>query len=154
MKSCFNYHSVPGTSYQFPAHTFGKQLRRFQRNWLTKYNGLVYSQVADGGYCKCYVLFTQCETSFQAFGRLVTQPLTNFKKASDILKGHFGRRGRKSYQIAEEKATAFCNVMTKQARCIDRQLSSQRAQMLRKASINCSYHHFLWKASNFFKRSL
>ena len=123
-----DHHSVPGTSYQFPAHTFEKQSRHFQSNWLTKYNGLVYSQVADGEYCECYVLFAQCETSFQAFGRLVTRPLTNFKKASDILKGHFGCRGRKSHQIAAEKATAFCNVMTNQARCIDQQISSQHAQ--------------------------
>ena len=31
------HHFVPGISYQFPAHTFGKQSRRFQKNWLTKY---------------------------------------------------------------------------------------------------------------------
>lgn len=122
-----NHHFVPGTSYQFPAHTFGKQSRRFQSNWLTKYNGLVYSQVADGGYYK-YVLFAQCETSVQAFGTLVNRPLTNFKKASDILKDQFGCRGRKSHQIAVERATALCNVMTNQARSIDQQLSSQCAQ--------------------------
>ena len=51
-----NHHFIPGINYQFPAHTFGKQSRWFQMNWLTKYNGLVYSQVADGGYCKYCVL--------------------------------------------------------------------------------------------------
>ena len=82
-----NHHFVPGIIYQFPViiyqfpvHTFGKQPRHFQSNWLTKY-GLVYSQVADGGYCKYHVLFAKCETSVQAFGTLVNQPLT--KKASD-----------------------------------------------------------------------
>ena len=128
-----NHHFVPGIGYQFPAHTFGKQSRHFQSNWLTKYNGLVYSQAADGGYCKYCVLFAQCEASVQAFGTLVNRPLTNFKKASDILKDHFGCRGRKSHQIAVEKAKAFCNVMTNQARSIDQQLSSQRAQI---AAIN------------------
>ena len=29
-----NHHFVPGTSYQFPARTFGKQSKRFQSNWL------------------------------------------------------------------------------------------------------------------------
>lgn len=125
-----NHHFVPGINYQFPAHTFGKQSRRFQRNWLTKYNGLAYSQNADGGYCKYCVLFAQCEASSQAFGILVNQPLTNFKKASNILIKHFGCKGRKSHQIAVEKAKAFCNVMTNQAVSIDQQLSSQRAQIV------------------------
>ena len=98
------HHFVPGISYQFPAQTFGKQSRRFQRNWLTKYNGLVYSQLADGGYCKYCVLFAQYETSNQAFGTLVNQPLTNFKKASNILIYHFSCNGRKSHQIAVEKS--------------------------------------------------
>ena len=120
-----NHHFVPGNSYQFPAHTFGKQSRCFQRNWLTKYNGLVYSQEADGGYCKFCVLFAQRETSVQSFGTLVNRPLTNFKKASNILTDYFSCRGRKSHQIAVEKASS---VMTNQARSIDQQLSSQRAQ--------------------------
>ena len=94
---------------------------------------MIYSQVADGGYCKYCVLFAQYETSVQAFGTLVNRPLTNFKKASDILKDHFGCGGRKSHQIAVEKAKAFCNVMTNQVRSIDQQLSSLRAQI---AAIN------------------
>ena len=124
-----NHHFLPGASYRFPIHTFGRQSRRFQSIWLAKYNGLVYSQVADGGYCKYCVLFAQCEASFSAFGTLVNRPLTNFKKASNILNNHFGCKGRKSHQIAVKKAKAFCDVMTNQVKSIDQQLNSQHAQI-------------------------
>ena len=75
-----NHHFVPRIGYQFPSHTFGKQSRRFQKQWLSNYNGLVYSEVADGGYCKYCVLFAQCEASFHEFDTLVNRPLTNLKK--------------------------------------------------------------------------
>ena len=39
-----NHHFIPSATYIFPAHTFGKQQRHFQRSWLTKYKGLVYSK--------------------------------------------------------------------------------------------------------------
>ena len=125
-----NHHFVPGVGYQFPSHTFGKQSRRFQKQWLTKYSGLVYSEVADGGYCKYCVLFAQCEASVHAFGALVNRPLTNLKKATNILPDHFSHKGCRSHRIAVEKAKAFCNVMTNQSLSIDQQLSSQRAQVI------------------------
>ena len=110
-----------------------KQARRFQSTWLAKYNGLVYSQAADGGYCKYCVLFAQCEASFSAFGILINRPLANSKKASNILNDHFGSGGCKSHQIAVEKAKAFCDVMTNQVKSTDQQLNSQHAQI---AAIN------------------
>ena len=33
----FNHHFIPSATYKFPGHTFGKQQRHFQRNWLAKY---------------------------------------------------------------------------------------------------------------------
>ena len=71
-----------------------------QDNFKPKYNGLVYSEVADGGYCK-YCVFAQREASFHEFGTLAT----------NILSNHFSSKGHRSHQIAVEKVKAFCNVM-------------------------------------------
>jgi len=73
-----NHHFVPCSTYQFPLHTFGKQQRRFQGSWLSKYNGLVCFKSADGGYCKLCVLFAQNEVKGQQLCTIVNRPLLNF----------------------------------------------------------------------------
>ena len=76
-------HFVP---YVFPSVPCGKQQRSFQRAWLTKYSGLVYSENEGGGYC---VLFGQAPYSVPNFKvTLVTLPLTNLKKATEELREH------------------------------------------------------------------
>ena len=50
-------HFIPAASYKFPCHSINGQKRSFQHSWLSKYNGLVYSESQDGGYCKFCVLF-------------------------------------------------------------------------------------------------
>ena len=122
-----NHHFVPTATYQFPAHTFGKQHRRFQRSWLTRYKGLTYSKSADGGYCKFCVLFAQVEVSGQQLGVLVNRPFTNLKHASEILNGHFSR---KSHLLAVQKAKAFSNVMANKAMSIEQQVNSQVAKTI------------------------
>lgn len=55
------HHFVPSKGYSFPAHIFShrqrQRQRHFQQSWLERYNGLVYSESEDGGYCKFCVLF-------------------------------------------------------------------------------------------------
>ena len=130
-------HCVPGPSYVFPSVACGKQQRSFQRTWLTKYSGLVYSNNEGGGYCKYCVLFGQAPCSVPNFkATLVTLPLTNLKKATEKLREHFygtgGNTPRKYHLKAVEKAESFKSVMENELLSIDQQLSSIRAEIVSK----------------------
>ena len=83
-------HFRPNSSYHFPSILYGSRHRSFQHSWLSQYNGLVYSETKQGGYCKYCVLFGQAPHSVYRFsGTLETQPLCNFQKASEKLREHF-----------------------------------------------------------------
>ena len=148
-------HFVPGPSYVFPPVPCGKQQRSFQRTWLTKYSGLVYSESEGGGYCKYCVLFGQAPYSVPNFkATLVTLPLTNLKKATEKLRGHFygtgGNTPRKYHLQAVEKAESFKSVMENKLLSIDQQLSSIRAKIVsqnrkKMHGRNCN---ILWQAGN------
>ena len=128
-------HFVPGPLYVFPSIPCGKQQRSFQRTWLTKYSGLVYSENKGGGYCKYCVLFGQAPYSVPNFkATLVTLPLTNLKKATEKLREHFygtcGNTARKYHLQAVEKAESFKSVMENKLLSIDQQLSSIHAEIV------------------------
>ena len=86
------YHFVPAKGYKFPNCTFNAQKQQFQMGWLNKYNGLIYSQSQDGGYCLFCVLFGQCEPS--ELEVLLNRSLTKFKNAIEKLNEHFVSKGR------------------------------------------------------------
>ena len=121
---------VPCKGYSFPARIFNHRQRHFQTSWLERYNGLVYSESEDGGYCKFCVLFAKCEASVKELCILVTRPLTNFKKATDKLNEHFSSKGRKFHMASVERAEAFCAVMENRIPSIDHLLNSRRAQLV------------------------
>ena len=77
------HHFKPSPAYQFPLLQCGNQKRSFQHSWLSRYNGLVYSELDKGGYCKYYcILFGQCAYSVSHFiGILISIPLTNLQKS-------------------------------------------------------------------------
>ena len=81
-------HFIPTPNHPYPARTFMGTVRHFQHSWLTKYPGLVYS-LAEGGFCNYCVLFANTDPSVKELGVLVTKPLHNFKKATEILNDHF-----------------------------------------------------------------
>ena len=62
-------------------------MRYFQHSWLQRFNWLVYSREANGGFCLPCMLFGQATDNMDV-GVLVTRPLTNFRKALDDLKSH------------------------------------------------------------------
>ena len=119
-------HFVPTRSFKFPSRLFSGHTRHFQRNWLDQYNGLVYSESEDGGYCKFCVLFGKCGPTMKEFGVLVTRPLTDFKRATEKLHDHF--HCKKFHKAALEAATAFTTTMENPEIAIDRRLSSQRSK--------------------------
>ena len=130
-------HFVPKPSYKFPSIPFGKQNRSFQHSWLTHYNGLVYSELDEGAYCKYCVLFGQAGQTVSDFGgTLITLSLTNLKKASEKLRDHFegntSTTAKKYHLAAVEKAELFKATMEQRIVPVDQQLSYARAETIRK----------------------
>ena len=70
-------HFVPPCNYKFLTRNVGGRGRCFQHSWLEKHNGLVYSELQDGGYCKYCVLFARDGLNI-TLGALVNRPLIDF----------------------------------------------------------------------------
>jgi len=81
-------HLYQSSCFEFPATTdeYGKK-RKFQLAWLNFFSGLVCSKCTNGRFCKYYVLFGWLESG--QLGILVSRPLTNFRKATEILREHY-----------------------------------------------------------------
>ena len=125
-------HFSPNLMYKFPSYDYGNQKRSFQHNWLSRYNGLVYSETGKGGYCKYCVLFGKASCTMQSFtGILIDRPLTNLQKASQKLREHFERTGSdtaKKYHLeAIEKAQTFRKVMENKQIPVNQQLAKIQA---------------------------
>ena len=121
---------VPPSGYQFPTRIISGCKRHFQSGWLTKYNGLVYSESADGGFCKYCVTFAKCGPKVKELGVLVNKPLTNFKKATEKLDEHF--HDKQFHKAAMEAAMLFIKVQKNKSLSIDQQLSNLRRQNVAK----------------------
>ena len=80
---------VPPRGYTYPTRIINGCKRHFQSSWLSNYNGLVYSESADGGFCKYCVAFAKGGPTVKELGVLVNKPLTNFKKGTEKLDKHF-----------------------------------------------------------------
>ena len=77
-----NNHTSPDPLYKFPSSG-----RAFQHQWFAKYPWLRYSNRENGGYClpcTC-MLFSRVKSLRADPGMLVTNPMTNFKKALETL---------------------------------------------------------------------
>lgn len=108
---------VPHSGYNFPIRTINGCKRHFQPKWLEKYNGLVYSESIDGGYCKYCALFAKCGPTVMELGVLVNKPLTNFKKATEKLDKHFFET--QFHKLAVQAAMMFSKVQQNKTLSID-----------------------------------
>ena len=87
-------HFSPDATYKFPLVSHGRQYRSFQHCWPSQYNGLVYSELDKGGYCKYCVLFGRTPSSVSNLtGVLITRLLTHLQMASEKLHEHFTEVG-------------------------------------------------------------
>ena len=118
-------HFVPSRAYKFPSRDFGSRSHTFQHNWLNKFNGLVYSESQNGGYCMYCVLFAKEGGRINTLGALVNTPLIDFKRATEKLTSHFAK---KFHIESVETAESFAAVMKKPELAIDRRLSSERSR--------------------------
>ena len=94
-------HFRPDVNYIFPKGSTG---RSFQFQWLLSFPWLVCSKQADGCFCLPCVLFG----SGQGYhglnpGVLVSRPLTNFKKALEMLHKHSNKEHHKVAIVRAEE---------------------------------------------------
>ena len=111
---------MPHSRYNFPSRTINGCKRHFQSKWLSTYNGLVYSESTNGGYCKYCVLFARYSPKLTELGVFVSKPFTNFKKATEKLNQHFFEK--QFYKSAVETALMFHKVQYNQMPPVDKQL--------------------------------
>lgn len=119
-------HFVPHRNYKFPSRLVGGLHRHFQWIWLGKYNGHVYSESEDGGYCKFCVLFARSGPTLE-LGVLVNRPLINFKRATQKLSDHF--HNKKFHKAAVQEVESFSAVMKDPSIGVDHRLSSHRSRL-------------------------
>ena len=109
--------------------------RSFQASWLERYNGLVYSESEDGGYCKFCILFAKCDSKVKELGTLVSRPFRNFKKSSELLHDDFNDTGKsggkKCHQYAVLDAMQLLSVVEGHHTSIDTQLISDQEKRMR-----------------------
>ena len=115
---------MPHSRYNFPSRTINGCKRHFQSKWLSTYNGLVYSESTNGGYCKYCVLFARCSPNMTQLEVFVSKPFTNFKKATEKLNQHFFEK--QFHKSAVEKALMFHIVQCNQMPSVDKHLNTLR----------------------------
>ena len=120
------HHFTPDSQYKFPRNSCG---RSFQYSWLTKYPWLKYSEQDNGGYCLPCVLFSRSGSLRADPGVLVSNPLTNFRKALELLDKH---GGKEYHKVALVKMDAFLKVMTGQQQSICVQLNDATKKLVAK----------------------
>ena len=133
---------VPHPGYKFPTCSISGSLRHFQPSWLEKYSGLVYSESADGGFCKYCVVFGPCEPPETQLTVLVTKPLVNFKKASEKLDHHF--LISHSHKLAIESARVLQNSKSSHRPTVEYNTSAARSREQIKATVYCGNCNRLW----------
>ena len=102
---------VPPPEYEFPVRVIGGVARRFQ-------HGLVYSESANGGFCKYCFVFGRCGSTTSELGAL-----KNFKKCEKLVE-HFN--SKKFHKEAVKVAMMYIDGQKKEVLPIDQQLSSLR----------------------------
>ena len=106
----------PGYDYKYvPRLEYGKQ-RRFQFDWLTRFEWLVFSVKDNGGYCLPCVIFGKGQDGID-LGILVSRPMTKFTKAvSTTLPNH---QDKESHKNAVTMAAHFLEVMQRKREAVN-----------------------------------
>ena len=126
-------HFKPGCTFKFPGvpDNHGRN-RSFQLSWLQAFPGLVYSPSLNGGFCKYCVLFGKVHDG-QPLGVLVSRPLANFRKATEILKDHFVGKdgnGKLSHKRTVADSITFISHMEGKAQPVNIMLDRAMAQQI------------------------
>ena len=93
--------------FQFPPRKFGKQIRRFQPTWLSKWPFLRYSISNDGVYCSYCFIFRPNDV-----GNLISTSLHDWKNITSLLEKHVGSSHNSLHNTAALSADAFIRIAT------------------------------------------
>ena len=77
----------PSENYIIPTNFDGGCNRSFKREWLSRYDFLVYSAKLEGGLCKYCTLFVNPDHR-KKYGILVNKPFFKWRKMSEQVGGH------------------------------------------------------------------
>ena len=124
--SLLNHHFRPDANYNFPKGSTGTG-RSFQLQWLQSFLWLVYSKQTDGGFCLPCILFAPSGYHGSNPGVLVTRPLTNFKKALEMLHKH---TDKEHHKVAIVRAEEFERSMSGQQPVIQQRMSKSLAERI------------------------
>ena len=97
----------PPYGYTFPYRSFGDKQRRFNPDWLSRYNFLRYSKSQDGVVC-VYCYFFRPKDS----GALISSPLSDWKNLGHLLRKHLGNVHSSLHSAAAEQAETFLDVVS------------------------------------------
>lgn len=117
----------PPNDFNFPVSTLRNL--KFQKNWLTQYSWLVYSQSVDGAYCKFCVFLSPQEVGRSGImpKSLVSQPFKNWVKAKEQFNHHQDLDYHKKATVFAEN---FIQVQEKKVVSVNLQLDKEkRAQI-------------------------
>ena len=145
--SLLNHHFRPDANYNFRKGSTGTG-RSFQLQWLQSFPRLVYSKQTDGGFCLPCILFAPCGYHWSNPGVLVTRPLTNFKKALEMLHNH---TDKEHHKVAIVRAEEFERSMSAQQPDIQQRMSKSLAERIstnRQKLSSIMKHTFLWSAEH------
>ncbi|XP_067625787.1 uncharacterized protein [Eurosta solidaginis] len=108
----------------------GNKNRYSQLNWLKKYEWLAYSKIAGGGLCKMRVLFGRREASSNdvKLGKLVSEPLSKYKKAIDAIKHHESNNYHKANMVESKN---FLMVMEGKSVNVFERMRSQEMEIIK-----------------------
>lgn len=121
-----HYDSRPSPGYSFPKSP--NDGRSFKYSWLTTFPWLVYSKQENGGFCLPCVLFSSTTVYHGSKpGILVSKPLTNFKKAIEILRKHTEKDHHKGSVVKSEE---FMKVMSNKKPAITSTLNTAIANQI------------------------
>ena len=105
----------------------GSKGRTFQFQWLKSFTWLVYSKQTNGGFCLPYILFAPSGYCGSYPGVLVTHPLTNFKKALEMLRKY---TDKEHHKVAVVWAEEFQKSMSGQQLDIQQRMSKSLAETI------------------------
>ena len=119
----------PQQCYEFPAVKEGKQLRRFQSSWFSKYPWLAYSKSENGGYCAYCLIFSSSVKKGGNLGALVQSPLVKFKKALETLASH---EKTEYHKDTYTRVVSFLEYMSGRRESIVAQLNTSHAAQIQR----------------------
>lgn len=112
----FRHHRTPSDTCEFPSTFTGGCNRSFQRRWLDEHPWMVYSEVAEGAFCKACALFCKNRAGK---GLFMNVPFCTWQKKAEKCKDHeHTKYHQEALQLAEEFVRSIEQPATTVVQCM------------------------------------